>query len=84
MSIAHGCAKVNLSLSVGRLRDDGLHALSGLFQSVLWTDRMDLSDAESDRLQGGRRGREPLIAMTDDPRHEAVDRAALAAMPWRR
>ena len=51
MITAHACAKANLSLWVGSRRDDGRHVLSGVFQSVLWTDRLTLEDADSDSIQ---------------------------------
>jgi 4-diphosphocytidyl-2-C-methyl-D-erythritol kinase len=45
------CAKVNLSLRVDAPRPDRLHLLHGLFQSILWLDRLELVGAEVDRLQ---------------------------------
>ncbi|HEX9853819.1 MAG TPA: 4-(cytidine 5'-diphospho)-2-C-methyl-D-erythritol kinase [Acidimicrobiia bacterium] len=36
------CAKVNLGLQVSGTRPDGLHDLTGLFQSIAWTDRLRL------------------------------------------
>lgn len=48
------CAKVNLSLRVSAPRSDGLHPLRGLFQSILWLDRLQLDDADVDRLQSPR------------------------------
>jgi len=47
---AIACAKVNLSLRVGRRLPDGLHRLSGLFQSVAWVDRLSVAFADEDAL----------------------------------
>lgn len=43
-------AKVNLGLRVGRLRDDGFHPVSGIFQSVRIVDRLTIEAAENDAI----------------------------------
>ncbi len=40
-AVAH--AKVNLTLRVERLRPDGFHDLASVFQSIGWSDRLELS-----------------------------------------
>lgn len=49
-STAIANAKVNLGLRVRPRRADGYHPLHGLFQSVDWSDRVRLEDAEEDSL----------------------------------
>jgi len=39
-------AKINLGLIVDRLRPDGYHELAGLFQSIGWSDRLELGAGE--------------------------------------
>ncbi len=43
-AVAH--AKVNLTLRVERLRPDGFHDLVSVFQSIGWSDRLELSMVE--------------------------------------
>jgi 4-diphosphocytidyl-2C-methyl-D-erythritol kinase len=43
-AVAH--AKVNLTLRVERLRPDGFHDLVSVFQSIGWSDRLELSTVE--------------------------------------
>ena len=43
-------AKVNLGLRVGRLRDDGFHPVSGIFQSVRIADQLAIEAAEDDAI----------------------------------
>ena len=47
----HAYAKVNLSLHVGSVRADGLHALSGLFTSISWHDDLHIDTAENDAFE---------------------------------
>jgi len=49
-ALAH--AKINLSLRVGSLRDDGFHPLHSLFQSISWSDRLELDRADADEIAG--------------------------------
>jgi 4-diphosphocytidyl-2-C-methyl-D-erythritol kinase len=46
------CAKLNLSLRVGRTRDDGFHALHGLFQSFDLHDRLVITPSDEDSIVG--------------------------------
>lgn len=41
-------AKVNLGLRVGRTRADGFHEINGVFQSVSWSDHLEVGIAEED------------------------------------
>ena len=43
-------AKVNLGLRVGRLRDDGFHPISGIFQSVRIADQLAIEAAADDAI----------------------------------
>ncbi len=45
-ALAH--AKVNLGLRIERVRPDGYHPLHGIFQSIDWTDRLELRFAADD------------------------------------
>jgi 4-diphosphocytidyl-2-C-methyl-D-erythritol kinase len=45
-------AKVNLSLRVGRRRSDGYHPLHSIFQSVSFTDRLELDHSVHDGIVG--------------------------------
>jgi 4-diphosphocytidyl-2-C-methyl-D-erythritol kinase len=51
-ALAH--AKVNLGLRVGRLRGDGFHPLRSIFQSISWSDRLELQAGEDDGIMGWR------------------------------
>ncbi len=55
--LAH--AKVNLFLRVGSLRADGFHPVHSLFQSVSWSDRLELSFAAEDEISGWHGGEVP-------------------------
>lgn len=44
-------AKVNLGLRVHGRREDGLHLLQGLFQSIDWSDQLELERADEDMLE---------------------------------
>ncbi|HSF87235.1 MAG TPA: 4-(cytidine 5'-diphospho)-2-C-methyl-D-erythritol kinase [Acidimicrobiia bacterium] len=46
-------AKVNLGLRVGRVRPDGFHPLSSLFQSIDWADRLELRLASEEENDDG-------------------------------
>ena len=48
MSAAVANAKVNLALEVEPPNDNGYHPIRGLFQSVDWSDEVELDDAERD------------------------------------
>jgi 4-diphosphocytidyl-2-C-methyl-D-erythritol kinase len=46
------CAKINLGLKVGRLREDGLHHIVGLFQSIALCDRLVMAlDVDEDIME---------------------------------
>jgi 4-diphosphocytidyl-2-C-methyl-D-erythritol kinase len=45
---ARAHAKVNIGLRVGSRRPDGYHPIHGLFQSVDWSDLLDLEDGAED------------------------------------
>lgn len=47
-ALAH--AKVNLSLRVDSLAGDGYHPLHGVFQSISWSDRLELAPSDEDRV----------------------------------
>lgn len=48
---AIACAKVNYSLRVGPVHDNGLHRVGGLFQSISWVDRLTVEWSEADGLE---------------------------------
>ena len=48
---ARAYAKINLSLQVRPRRDDGLHELRSLMQSVSWSDGLGLDEAEVDSFE---------------------------------
>ncbi len=50
-AVAH--AKVNLTLRVERLRPDGFHDLVSVFQSIGWSDRLELSMVEPSAGEAG-------------------------------
>ncbi len=56
---ARAYAKVNLGLRVGSLRADGFHPLDSIFQSIDWSDRVELAPAEEDGITGWRGGPVP-------------------------
>ena len=45
-------AKLNLSLRIGSLREDGLHSLDGLFTSISWHDELLIDTADEDIFEG--------------------------------
>lgn len=49
-ALAH--AKVNLGLRVGRVRNDGFHPLQSIFQSISWSDRLELETSDDDGITG--------------------------------
>lgn len=51
-ALAH--AKINLGLRVGSVRDDGFHPLRSIFQSISWSDRLELEPGEDDAITGWR------------------------------
>lgn len=52
-------AKVNFGLRVGSRRDDGFHALDGIFQSVVITDELTLFATDVDGITGVKGGPVP-------------------------
>lgn len=48
--LAH--AKVNLGLRVQSVRGDGFHPLQSVFQSIGWSDRLEVAAAEEDTISG--------------------------------
>ncbi len=56
MTSGEAFAKVNFGLRVGRLRQDGFHPVSGIFQSVRIVDLITIDEAEADAIStpGGR------------------------------
>jgi 4-diphosphocytidyl-2C-methyl-D-erythritol kinase len=77
-------AKINLSLRVAAPGPDGLHPVDGIFQSIDWCDRLQLHDADEDRIVSAGGGPVP-----DDESNlawravTAVREAAGAATPLR-
>ncbi|NND03107.1 MAG: hypothetical protein HKN91_09995 [Acidimicrobiia bacterium] len=57
---AVACAKVNFSLRVGAVEANGLHRVSGLFQSIDWIDRLTAEWSEEDEIVSMHGG--PVIA----------------------
>ncbi len=53
MSGAIANAKVNLALRVQAARSDGYHPIQGVFQSIDWSDEVDLSEADADVVEVG-------------------------------
>ncbi len=51
-ALAH--AKVNLGLRIGAVRDDGFHPLRSIFQSISWSDRLELERSDDDGITGWR------------------------------
>ena len=45
-------AKVNLGLRVGSVREDGFHPIRSLFQSISWSDRLELVAGDEDGIAG--------------------------------
>ncbi len=56
---ARAHAKVNFGLRVGSRRPDGYHALHGLFQSVDWSDLVQLDACDEDVAETGSGGELP-------------------------
>lgn len=73
---AIACAKVNLSLRVGKLRGDGRHEVAGIFQSIGWTDHLTLEFGEPDGIVGA--GAAEVPAGDDNLAWQAVTAVRLA------
>lgn len=41
-------AKLNLALNVRSIRDDGYHPIRGVFQSIDWSDHVEIDDGDAD------------------------------------
>src|ERR1700761_1924028 len=48
--LVHAPAKLNLGLYLGRARDDGLHELCSLFESLALADLLRIEEAERDEV----------------------------------
>ncbi len=57
---AIACAKVNFSLRIGPVQENGLHRIGGRFQSISWIDRLEVGWADEDSLASMSGG--PVIA----------------------
>jgi 4-diphosphocytidyl-2-C-methyl-D-erythritol kinase len=68
-------AKLNLCLLVGGRRDDGLHELCSLFESLSLADRIVVEEAEADEV---------LCAGVEDTNLAAIALAALRGRGWDR
>ena len=49
-ALAH--AKVNLGLRIGSVGPDGFHSIRSLFQSISWSDRLELVAGDEDGIAG--------------------------------
>ncbi|MBA2337199.1 MAG: 4-(cytidine 5'-diphospho)-2-C-methyl-D-erythritol kinase [Acidimicrobiia bacterium] len=58
MIAATANAKINLGLHVARLDRDGFHQVAGLFQSIGWSDRLEMADG-ADGITGWDGGEVP-------------------------
>ncbi len=64
-------AKINLGLHIGPKREDGFHAIQGVFYPIPWCDVLELLPGKGNELQLHLSG----MAIEGDPQHNLVARA---------